>query len=156
MIYDHSYRFQLGKAHLLRQGSDVTVIGVGIMVNAALDAAASLAREGIDCRVLNMATLRPLDEEAIAAAARETGAIVTAEEHQIRNGVAAMVSQVVGSKHPVPMGAVGMRDQYAESGRWDELLQRYGLTAEEIVRQVKAVLARKQGSSGRSEGRSSG
>ncbi len=153
VIYDDSYRFQLGKAHLLRPGSDVTVIALGIMVQRALDAATALEQEGIDCRVLNMATLRPLDEAAIVAAARETGAIVTAEEHQIHSGMAAMVSQVVGSKHPVPMGAVGMRDQYAESGRWDELLEKYRLTAEEIVRQVKEVLARKQGA--RSDGRSS-
>ena len=143
VIYDDTYRFQLGKAHLLRPGSDVTVIALGIMVQRALDAATALEQEGIDCRVLNMATLRPLDEEAVVAAARETGAIVTAEEHQIHSGMAAMVSQVVGSKHPVPMGAVGMRDQYAESGRWDELLEKYHLTAEEIVRQVKEVIARK-------------
>jgi len=144
VIYDETYRFQLGKAHLLRPGKDVTVIAVGLMVKAAIDAAAALEQEGIDCRVLNMATIRPLDEAAIVAAARETGAIVTAEEHLIHSGVAALVSQVVGSKEPVPMGAVGMRDRYAESGRWDELLQRYGLTAEEIVREVKAVLARKR------------
>lgn len=151
VIYDDSCRFQLGKADELRTGNDVTVIAVGIMVKAAIDAANLLEQEGIDCRVLNMATLRPLDEAAIVAAARETGAIVTAEEHLIHCGVAAMVSQVVGSKHPVPMGAVGVRDRYAESGRWDQLLEKYGLTAEEIVREVKGVLARKQGAS-RQEG----
>ena len=150
VIYDDSYRFQLGKAHQLRAGNDVTVIAVGIMVQPALDAAETLEREGIGCRVLNMATLRPLDEAAIVAAARETGAIVTAEEHLIHSGVAAMVAQVVGSKHPVPMGAVGMRDRYAESGRWDQLLERHGLTAEEIVREAKEALARKKRSSGRS------
>jgi transketolase len=150
VIYDDSYRFQLGKAHLLRDGRDATIIACGIMVKPAIDAAAALAAEGIECRLLNMATLRPLDEEAIVAAARETGAIVTAEEHQINTGVAALVSQVVGSREPVPTGAVGMRDRYAESGRWDELLQKYGLTAEAIVREVKAVLARK---GARSDGR---
>ncbi len=143
VIYDDTYRFELGKAHLLRPGSDATIIAVGIMVQAAIDAAALLEQEGVDCRVLNVATLRPLDEEAIVAAARETGAIVTAEEHQIKTGVAAMVSQVVGSTCPVPMGAVGMRDRYAESGRWNELLEKYGLTAEEIVREVKKVVARR-------------
>ena len=156
VIYDESYRFQLGRAHLLRPGNDAAVIAVGIMVKPALDAAALLEQEGIDCRVLNMATLRPLDEEAIAAAARETGAIVTAEEHQVRTGVAALVAQVLGSKHPVPMGTVGMRDRYAESGRWDELLEKYGLTADAIVAEVKAVLARKRGKRGRSDGRSGG
>jgi transketolase len=153
VIYDESYRFQLGKAHVLRPGNDVTVIANGIMVKPALDAAEALEREGIGCRVLNMASLRPLDEEAISAAARETGAIVTAEEHQIRSGVAAMVSQVVTATHPVPMGAVGMRDCYAESGRWDELMEKYGLTAEAIVGEAKGVLKRKAG--GRTDGRSS-
>jgi transketolase len=151
IIYDDSYRLQLGKANLLRDGRDATIIACGIMVTPAIDAAAALAQEGIECRLLNMATLRPLDEEAIALAARETGAIVTAEEHQVNTGLAALVSQVVGSREPVPTGAVGMRDRYAESGRWDELLQKYGLTAEAIVQEVKAVLARKQGA--RSDGR---
>lgn len=143
VIYDDSYRFQLGKAHLLRDGRDTTIIAAGIMVKPAVDAAATLAQDGIDCRVLNMATLRPLDEAAIVAAARETGAVVTAEEHQIHMGMAAMVAQVLGSTYPVPAGAVGMRDRYAESGRWDELLEKYGLTSEAIVREVKGVLARK-------------
>jgi transketolase len=153
VIYDDSYRFQLGKAHVVRPGKDVTVIANGIMVKPAIDAAAALERDGIDCRVLNMATLRPLDEDAIVAAARETGAIVTAEEHQVRSGVAAMVSQVVTAKHPVPMGAIGMKDRYAESGRWDELMEKYGLTADNIVREAKAVLERK--AAARTDGRSS-
>ena len=144
IIYDDHYRFQLGKAHQLRDGRDATVIACGIMVSRALDGAAALAQEGIECRVLNMATLRPLDEEAIVRAARETGAIVTAEEHQITTGLAALVARVVGSKEPVPLGAVGMRDAYAESGKWDELLEKYGLTAAAIVQEVKAVLARKR------------
>ncbi len=148
MIYDDSYRFELGKAHLLRDGRDATIVACGIMVKPALDAAATLADEGIECRLLNMATLRPLDEDAIVTAARETGAVVTAEEHQINTGLAALVNRVLGSKQPAPTGAVGMRDRYAESGRWDELLQKYGLTAEAIVGEVKAVLARKQGARG--------
>ena len=143
VIYDDHYRFQLGKAHLLRDGRDATIIACGIMVKPAIDAAAALAQEGIECRVLNMATLRPLDEDAIVAAARETGAIVTAEEHQINTGLAALVARVVGSREPVPLGAVGMRDGYAESGKWDELLEKYGLNAAAIVQHVKAVLARK-------------
>ena len=151
VIYDESYRFQIGKAHLLRPGRDATVIACGIMVKPALDAAAMLEQEGLDCRVLNMATLRPLDLDAILAAAQETGAIVTAEEHQVHMGMAAMVAQVLGSKHPVPMGAVGIRDQYAESGRWDELMQKYGLTAEAIADEVKSTVARKQAA--RADGR---
>jgi transketolase len=150
VIYDERYRFQLGRAHQLRPGKDATVIANGIMVKPALDAATALQQEGIDCRVLNLATLRPLDEEAIVAAARETGAIVTAEEHQVRSGVAALVAHVVGSHCPVPLGAVGMRDTYAESGRWDELLEKYGLTANDIAREVRGVVARKQGTDGHS------
>jgi transketolase len=142
VIYDDSHRFQLGKAHLLREGKDITIIAVGIMVARALDAAEQLSQEGINARVLNMATLQPMDVEAIVAAARETGAIVTAEEHQVGTGVAAMVARVLAEKHPVPMGAVGMRG-YAESGKWDELLEKYGLTAAGIVAEVKATLARK-------------
>ncbi|MEX1255603.1 MAG: transketolase C-terminal domain-containing protein [Dehalococcoidia bacterium] len=149
VIHDETYRFQLGKADVLRQGSDATIIALGIMVQPALDAARALEQEGVDCRVLNMATLRPLDEAAIVAAARETGAIVTAEEHQVHVGMAAMVARVVTANDPAPMGAVGMRDRYAESGRWDQLMERYGLTSDAIVREVKAVLARKTGSDGR-------
>ncbi|MEX2157950.1 MAG: transketolase C-terminal domain-containing protein [Dehalococcoidia bacterium] len=148
VIYDDSYTFELGKAHELRAGNDVSIIATGILVKPALDAAATLAQEGIEARVLNLATLRPLDEESIVRAARETGAIVTAEEHQVHMGVAALVSQLVGSKYPVPMGAVGMKDRYAESGKWDELMEKYGLNAETIVREAKAVIARK-GSDGR-------
>ncbi len=144
VIYDATYRFQLGKAHLLRQGKDVTVIALGVMAKPALDAAAKLKEEGIDCRLLNMATLRPLDEEAIIAAARETGAIVTAEEHLVHCGLGSMVSQVVTANQPVPMGFVGMKDRYAESGAPDQLLEKYGLTADDIAREVRAVLKRKK------------
>jgi transketolase len=144
VIYDATYRFQLGKAHLLRSGKDVTVIALGVMVKPALDAAAKLREEGIDCRLLNMATLRPLDEEAIIAAARETGAIVTAEEHLVHCGLGSMVSQVVTANQPVSMGFVGMKDRYAESGAPDQLLEKYGLTAADIAREVRAVLKRKK------------
>jgi transketolase len=143
VIYDDTYRFQLGKAHELRAGRDVTIIANGIMVRAALDAAETLASEGVDARVLNMATLRPLDEDAVVRAARETGAVVTAEEHLVHCGMAALVAGVLGSRCPVPLGAVGMRDRYAESGRWEELLQKYGLTADAIVREAKETIARK-------------
>jgi len=143
IIYDESYRFQLGKAHLLRPGRDVTVIATGIMVKRALEAAAALEAEGIDCRLLNMATVRPLDREAILSAARETGAIVTAEEHLVHCGLGSMVAQALASEHPVPMGFVGMKDRYAESGRWDVLLEKYGLTAEAIAAEAHQLLERK-------------
>jgi transketolase len=90
-----------------------------------------------------MSTLSPLDEDAIVAAARDTGAIVTAEEHEVRLGLAALVAGVLAWKQPTPMGSVGMKDRYAESGKWDELLEKYGLTAEGIMSEVRAVVARK-------------
>ena len=134
----------LGKADMLRPGTDATVIASGVMVKAALDAAETLAGRGIDTRVLNMATWRPLDREAIEVAARQTGCIVTAEEHLVDTGLNAMVARHVVSTAPVPMGAVGMKDRYAESGKWDELLQKYDLTPEAIVREAEAVVARKR------------
>lgn len=144
VIYEDGYRFELGKADLLRDGRDVTIVACGILVNAAIDAAAELERDGVDARVLNLATVKPLDEAALIAAARETGAIVTAEEHLVGTGVSAMIAQLLATKgHPVPMGAVGMHGRYAESGTWKQLLERYGLNAEGIVREVKAVLDRK-------------
>ena len=144
VIYDDSYTFRLGKAHELRAGRDVTIVAIGIMVKPALDAAAQLAQDGIDARVLNLATLRPLDEGALLRAARETGAIVTAEEHQVHVGVSAMIAHLLGSKCPVPMGSVGMKDCYAESGKWNEVMDKYGLNAESIVREAKAAVARKK------------
>jgi len=143
VIYDESYRFELGRAHRLREGGQATIIATGILVKAALDAASTLASKGTECRVLNMATLRPLDREAIVAAARETGAIVTAEEHLVHTGLGGQVAQVLAEEMPAPMEFVGMKDRYAESGRWDLLMEKYGLTASEIVGAVRRVVGRK-------------
>jgi transketolase len=143
VIYPSDHRFQLGKADLLRAGRDVTIIASGVLVKAALDAAATLSAQGVDARVLNIATWRPLDTAAIDAAARETGAIVTAEEHLVHCGLGAMIAQHLAQTHPVPMGFVGL-DRYAESGRWDELLTKYGLTPAAIVREAQAAIARKR------------
>jgi transketolase len=137
------YRFNLGKAVTLRDGKDVTIIACGIMVSKALEAAKSLVSQGIDCRVLNMPTLKPLDEPAIVSVATQTGAIVVAEEHLIHGGLGSRVAQVVVREKPVPMGFIGIDDIYAKSGKPDELLQRYGLTAEAIEQAVKAVIGKK-------------
>jgi transketolase len=145
VIYDESHKFQLGKAHLARPGKDVTVMAIGVMVWKALEAAELLAAQGIDCRVLNMASLKPLDVEAVLAAARETGAIVTAEDHLVHGGLASVVAQTLALHQPTPMAFIGMQDQYAVSGRWDELLERYGLSAEKIAEAARSVLARKKG-----------
>ncbi len=142
-VVPEGYRFELGKAVLMREGRDITVIANGMMVAAAVDAAGSLAKQGIDCRVLNMATVKPLDVEAVTRAAAETGAMVVAEEHLEHGGLGARVAQAVVQRRPVPVSFVAIRDMYARSGTPDELLARYGLTAAEIEKSVKATLARK-------------
>ena len=142
VIYDRKYRFEIGKASTLRQGNDVTIIGTGIMLAPALEAASELAVEGIDCRIINMSTLKPIDEEAIIEAAEETGAIVTAEEHMEHGGLGSIVSEIVVQNHPVPMEIVAL-NRYAESGSPNELLKKYGLTAREIVAAANIVIKRK-------------
>jgi transketolase len=144
VIYEPGYEFKLGKADMLRPGRDVTIAAAGIMVSMALEAAKTLAGRGIDTRVLNMSTWRPLDGLALEAAARETGAIVTAEEHLVHCGLGALIAQHLAGVQPVPMGFVGMKDRYAESGKWDQLLEKYDLTPAAIVREAEAVVARKR------------
>ncbi len=143
LVYTEDYSFDLGKAVAMRQGQDVTIIAIGIMVTAALEAAEALKQEGIDCRVLNMPTLKPVDEEAIIGAAAETGAIVAAEEHLEHGGLGSIVAQVAAKHQPVPIEFVAIKDTYAESGKPAELLERYGLTAEGIVEAVHRVMKRK-------------
>lgn len=143
IVYPEGYHFTLRKAVTMRQGNDVTVIAMGIMVAMALEAADTLARQGIDCRVINMHTLKPLDEAAIVKAASETGAIVVAEEHLAQGGLGSRVAQIVAKEKPVPMGFVNLGDRYAVSGKSEELLQRYGLTARDIEESVKSVVKRK-------------
>jgi transketolase len=140
---EHNCPFEIGKANIVRQGDDVTLIGCGLMVAAALDAAAMLAGEGIEARVLDMHTVRPIDEAAIFAAARETGAIVTAEEHLLTGGMGSNVARVVVAQHPVPMRFVGLSDTYTDSGEPEDLLEKYGLTSHDIYRAaVKAMAAK--------------
>jgi transketolase len=143
VVYPEGYHFELGKAVTMRQGKDATVIAAGIMVAKALEAADILARQDIDCRVINMHTLKPLDEAAIVKAASETGAIVVAEEHLAQGGLGSRVAQTVAREKPVPMGFVNIGDRYAVSGKAEELLQRYGLTARDIEESVKSVVKRK-------------
>jgi len=144
LVYDRSYRFELGKAVTLSQGGQATIIAIGVMVTAALEAATNLKREGIECRVLNMPTLKPVDEAAIIAAAG-TGAIVTAEEHLEHGGLGSAVARVVARHRPVPMEFVAIKDTYAKSGKAGQLLQRYGLTAKDIEQAVRTVLKKKAG-----------
>ena len=145
LVYNQDYRFNLGKAVTMKSGKMATIIAIGIMVAAAVEVADNLKREGIDCRVLNMSTLKPIDEAAIIKVATETGAIVTAEEHLEHGGLGSLVAGVVVRHHPVPMEMVAIKDTYAKSGKPAELLQRYGLTAKEIEQAVRGVIKRKGG-----------
>ena len=140
VLYDENHQFQLGKAEMLRDGSDVTVIATGIMVSAAVEAAESLAEEGISVRVLDMHTIKPLDEEAVIKAAEETGKIVTAEEHSVIGGLGSAVAETVVRNCPVPVETVGQRDVFGESGKPDELLKKYGMTAGDVVEAVKKLV----------------
>ncbi len=141
---DESEPFVIGKAKALAQGNDVTIIATGLLVNEAVEAAETLKAEGINARVLNMATIKPIDREAIIAAAKETGAIVTAEEHNIIGGLGSAVSEVVCETVPVPVVRVGVNDTFGQSGPAVELLKIYGLTAENIVAKAKEAIAMKK------------
>ncbi|MFW5941341.1 MAG: transketolase family protein [Chloroflexota bacterium] len=141
---DGDVPFTIGKANVLREGQDVAIIASGIMVAMALDAAVDLAQEGIEARVLDLHTLRPLDEEAIAAAARDTGAVVSAEEHLLQGGMGSNVARIVAAHHPAPMRFVGLDDVYVESGDPFDLLKKYHMTADDIAAAARAAVAAKE------------
>ena len=135
-----NYNFIIGKGITLAEGNDVAIIATGIMVEAALEAKEELAKEGINARVINIHTIKPIDEELIIKAAKETGVIVTAEEHSIIGGLGSAVAEVVSEKCPVPVLRVGVKDTFGESGKPNELLEKYGLTSNNIVNKVKEVI----------------
>ena len=124
-----NYNFVIGKGITLAEGNDVAIIATGIMVEAALEAKEELAKEGINARVINIHTIKPIDEELIIKAAKETGVIVTAEEHSIIGGLGSAVAEVVSENCPVPVLRVGVKDTFGESGKPNELLEKYGLTS---------------------------
>jgi transketolase len=144
VLHDESYRFEMGKAEVMRQGTQATIMAIGTRVATALEAAENLEHEGVDCRVLNMSTLKPVDEAAIIKAAADTGAIVTAEEHMEHGGLGSIVARVIARSHPVPLEFVAIKDTYAESGPPADLLEKYGLTATDIEQAVRSVLSRKK------------
>ena len=145
VVFTDGPRFEVGKANTLREGTDVTIVACGLMVGRSLDAAAALERSGISARVLNMGTIRPLDVAALEAAARDTGAIVVAEEHLVHSGLGAMCAQALAATtQPVPMEFVGVRDRYGESATWDEVLEIMGRTADAVEQAVRRVIARKR------------
>jgi transketolase len=145
---DYSYhgvkqRFEIGKSVELRRGRDVAIICNGVMVAEAMDAADLLSAEGVDARVINIHTVKPIDEAAILRAASETGAIVTAEEHSLIGGLGGAVAEVLARHYPVPVEMVGVPDLFTESGEADELLQLYGLTSREIASAARRAIARR-------------
>lgn len=137
--------FEIGKANLVRMGDDLTIIACGLMVGMALDAAADLAQEGLQARVVDLHTIRPLDTETISAAARETGAIVTAEEHLLQGGMGSNVARLVAGTHPVPMRFIGLEDVYVKSAAPDDLLKKYKLTSDDIAAAAREVYQAKKG-----------
>lgn len=139
VIYKEEADVQIGKALTLRDGKDYTIIATGILVSQAVDAAEKLAGEGIEVRVIDMHTLKPMDEEAVIKAARETKGIVTVEEHSVIGGLGSAVAQICCAKAPAKMTFVGIQDTFGESGKPDELLEKYGLTAAHIADAVRAM-----------------
>lgn len=135
------YKFEIGKGITLREGKEATIVATGIMVEAALEAYNILAEEGIKVKVINIHTIKPIDSELIIKAARETGVIVTAEEHSIIGGLGSAVCEVLSENCPVPVVRVGVKDVFGESGKPNELLKAYGLTTEDIVKAVKKAIS---------------
>ena len=137
VINDENYKFELGKGVTMREGKDVTIIATGLMVSRALDAASQLAAEGIDARVINIHTLKPIDKEIIVKAAKETGLIITAEEHSVIGGLYSAVTEVVAQEAPCKVVPVAVMDTFGKSGPAKELLDVFGLNAANVVAKVK-------------------
>lgn len=134
------YKFEIGKGQILREGSDVTIVATGILVNSALEAAEKLAAEGVSAEVINICTIKPLDKELIAASARKTGKVVTAEEHSVIGGLGGAVCEALAETCPVPVCRIGIEDVFGESGSAGALLVKYGLDGEGVYGKVKAFL----------------
>jgi len=142
-IYENGSSFKVGQADTLRNGDDVSIIACGLMVDRALQAAELLSEDGIQARVINMSTIRPLDTATLFKAAGETGAIVVAEEHLVHSGLGALCAQALASENPVPMEFVGIQNRYGESGKWFEILELLGLTVEGITDATRRAVSRK-------------
>lgn len=140
---ENNYKFEIGKGVTLANGNDVTIVATGMMVELALEAKEALEKDGITARVINIHTIKPLDNQLLIDAAKETGAIVTAEEHSIIGGLGSAVSEVVSEECPVPVLKVGIKDTFGESGKPADLLKKYGLTCEAIVEKAKKAISLK-------------
>ena len=144
VLYDEAdYKFEIGKGVLLKDGTDVTIVATGLMVEMALNASEKLKEDGINARVVNIHTIKPIDREILIKAAKETGAIVTCEEHNVIGGLGSAVAEVVCEDCPVPMERVGVKDVFGKSGIPADLFRDYGLTADDIVKAVKKVIEKK-------------
>jgi transketolase len=141
---EKNYKFEIGKGITLSEGNDVTIVATGIMVELALEAKKTLSENGISARVINIHTIKPIDKELLIKAAKETKAIVTAEEHSIIGGLGSAVAEVVAEECPVPVLKVGIKDTFGESGKPNELLKAYGLTVETIVEHSKKAISLKK------------
>ncbi len=144
VVFGEDYKFEIGKAATLKDGSDVTIIATGLMVKEALEAYELLKADGINARIVNMATIKPLDEDAVISAAKETGAIVTAEEHSVIGGLGSAVCDIVCEKCPVPVLKLGMNDRFGMSGPAAELLDKFGFRAKNIAEMAKKAIALKK------------
>jgi transketolase len=142
-IFPQDHVFEVGKGCELRPGTDMTFVTTGLMTAAALAAADMLEKEGIAARVVHIATIKPLDQELILKAARETGALVTAEEHSIIGGLGSAVAELVAEQHPVPVKRVGVHDRFGTSGKAEELLKYFGLTPEDLVEAAREIIQKK-------------
>ena len=136
--------FQIGKAEVFRKGKDVAVVACGVMVFDALVAAEELEKEGIEVMVINNHTIKPIDKKTLVEAAKKTGAVVTAEEHQVMGGMGSAVAEVLSQEFPVPMEFVGIQDRFGESGQPEELMEKFGCTPKDIIQAVKKVLEKKK------------
>ncbi len=147
IVHEESQEFQVGKGITMRDGADCTIIACGLTVKMALDAAESLKQDGVSCKVIDMFSIKPIDQELLEKSARETGCIVTCEEHNIIGGLGSAVSEVVSELYPVPIKRIGVHDKFGESARDSEiplLLEKHGLTSINITKQVKEILGKKK------------
>ena len=150
VILSEQYRFELGRGAVLRRGDDLAIVACGVEVAEALEAAERLSREGVEARVVNMASIDPIDEDLLERCARECGAVLTVEEHQVRGGLGDAVAQALARRAPTPMELVGVDDQFGQSGSASELLAHYGLDGASIAERAKSLLARKDRTRGAS------
>ncbi|HLC36565.1 MAG TPA: transketolase family protein [archaeon] len=136
-LFNDKYKFELGKAATLKEGNDLTLIGCGSLVAPCLEAAIELEKEGIHCRVINMSSIKPIDKEAIIKAAKETKALITAEDHQIIGGLGSAVAEVLAENHPKKLLRIGMNDRFGETGSNKDLYKKFGFTKEGVIEKVK-------------------